>query len=661
MSTVRRAITSIKNLNGKLSGNIYEHALTQLQSESGLSNDNIKTLLSTLTDDKLLKCRATSFRDVLFCCIPESSISGDVLEIGLFWMFANIKNEFVVSSKLNAVLDWVSGLLEFDLIDKTDIDGYYEMYYGMLQREQCQSSACKLIHMLTRPDDVYRGRVENIIKLYKKGGGRGKHLAYLIELFRTYKPELVPENVKSFSREAAFKKLLPGFKHMLESAHERLQSENNHLRSKNKGLDWTAVTFNKNRTAMPLIPTAMYVHLGSELYREKRRKVLEFLDKISLASFHLTCELPTSILSLMLNEGGMHFLVNHNSDVHARFSSVLYSCLHSVFIQNNKKVSYQEREHFLKQLVVLEDYMQQGIPVVSRFLAFYIVSWNGQDHQKYIYRLLERITLVNFAEFNDCILTHLYTLFLSGDINEKTIIVKTLSELLLNVYVKWLKKRPREHQFLGEKWEWETEFENVVPQLISVVTNFCELGLLITSSDPLMLHATLCFFEMLADLQLESKHKLTIIPPSIFYRCLFSLDFCSLVRGCDLLLRYKDTSEDLGPSGLENVSLLNKYACDVWNCLVTKKGFSKAHQGCILVKHKKLKELLPAHADSVFSLEYHPVMLGYAQHLQEVDGSSDAVLQGELIKDALMQSFPELGGCLAALENKYSEYHSGSS
>lgn len=149
-----------------------------------------------------------------------------------------------------------------------------------------------------------------------------------------------------------------------------------------------------------------------------------FYSKISLASFHLTCELPTSILSLILNEGGMHFLVTHNSDVHARFSSVLYSCLHSgtvnpvvtkqyiflvlmpllylcqfyvVFIQNNKSVSYQEREHFLKQLVVLEDYMQQGIPVVSRFLAFFIVSWNGHDHQKYIYRLLERITLANFA------------------------------------------------------------------------------------------------------------------------------------------------------------------------------------------------------------------------------------------------------------------------
>lgn len=658
MSTIKRTINTIKNLNGKLSGTIYDNALTQLQSESGLSNDDIKTLLSLLTDEKLSKCRATSFRDILFCCIPESSISSDVLDVALLWMFHNVQNEFVITAKLNAVLDWVSGLLEFDLINKVDVDGYYEMYYGMLQRDQCQRSACKLIHMLTRPEDVYRARVEHIIKLHKKSGGKGKHFAHLIELFWTYKPELVPENVKSYSREAAFKSLLPGFKHMLEAAHERLQSENNNLRAKNKGLDWTSVTFNKTKLAMPLIPTAMYVHLGSELYREKRRKVVDFLDKISLASYHLSCELPTSILSLLMNEGGMHFLVTHNPDVHARFSSVLYSCLHSVFILNNKNISYQERDHFLKQLVALENYMQQGIPVVSRFLALYIVSWNGQDHQKYIYRLLEKITLASFAEFNDCILTHLYTLFLSGERNEKILIIKTLSELVLNMHVRWMLKIPREHQFLGEKWDWKTDFENTIPHLITVVTKFCELGLLLTFNDPLMLHSTLVFFEMMTDLQLEAKLELTIIPPSIFYRCMFSSDFSSLVRSCDLLLRYKNTSEANGP---ENVALLNKYACDVWNCLLTKKAFSKSHQGCILVKHKKLKELLPLDADMAFSLEYHPVMLGYAQHLQEVDGSTDIVLQDELLKGALLQSFPELGACIIALEDKYSEYHNGSS
>lgn len=69
----------------------------------------------------------------------------------------------------------------------------------------------------------------------------------------------------------------------------------------------------------------------------------------------------------------------------------------AVFILNNEKVPYEERDHFLEQLVVLEDYMQQGIPVVSRFLASYIASWNGKNHRKHIYRLLERITLTNFA------------------------------------------------------------------------------------------------------------------------------------------------------------------------------------------------------------------------------------------------------------------------
>lgn len=68
-----------------------------------------------------------------------------------------------------------------------------------------------------------------------------------------------------------------------------------------------------------------------------------------------------------------------------------------------------------------------------------------------------------------------------------------------------MKKLPKEHQFLGEKWVWEADFDSTFPQLITVVTKFCELGLLLTFSDPLMLHATLCFFEMVSVISFSVK------------------------------------------------------------------------------------------------------------------------------------------------------------
>ncbi|KAK3908885.1 Centromere protein I [Frankliniella fusca] len=656
MSGFKRSINTLKNLNGKLFGVVFDNVVTELRESDGLSNEDISSLLSFVTDDKLRNCKSTSFKDLLFCCIPREPLTSNTIDKALLWMFYNVNNESTVGTKINAVLEWVSGLLEFNLIEKSFVDGYYEMYYKVLCREQCQRYACKLIHMLTRPEDVYRGRVEEILSLFRRSGKRAKHIAILIELFKTFKPELVPENTPSFSREVAFKSLSPGFQRSLEAAAQHMQAQNNQLLARGSSLDWTAVTSKKNKSGVPLIPSAMYVHLGSELYREKRHKVVDFLDKVALASYHFSCEIPTSILSLLLNEGGIHFLATHNSDVHARFSSVLFSCLNSVFFLNHKNVPFEEREHFLQQLVVLEDYMQQGIPVVSRFLAFYIAFWDGQEHQKHIYRLLERITISNFEEFNDCILTHLQTLFLAGSTEEKILIIKTLSELIYNMCVRSTKQIPKEHMFLGGKYSWETDFNATVPQLIRVVSRLCESGLLLTSNDPSLLHTSLSFFETLMDLQSYLKLELTIIPPIIFYRCLFSVDFCSLARACGLLLRYK-------LSGLlrrkeENVALINRFSCDVYNCLLNKKAFSKANQGYILEKHDELKQVIPFDADSAFSLEFHPTMLGLAQHMRTLNSSFDVVLSDEVLKDSLLLSFPELQECLSALEDQYMAYHS---
>lgn len=663
-SEIKRAIKSLQNLSGRLTGVHYENARTVLQeAEGGLAGNHIKSILELLINAP--NCGATGFRDILLCCVPATEpLSSDIIDIAVLWMLYKCSDESVAPSKINAVLDWVSGLLEFNLIERDNVDCYYEMLYRPLLRDQCQRQASKLIHMLTRPDDIYRARVESIIKLYRKSGGKAKHLAVLIELFKTFKPEYVPENVRSYSLSVAFKTLPPGFQRNLEAAQKRLQSQPGQNISKAPTLDWTAVTRNdkKNKLTIPLIPAAMYIHLGSELYREKRRKVIDFLNKVSLASYHLSCEVPTSILSLMLNEGGIHFLASHNNDIHARFSSVLYSCLKSVFLLNNKNVSYEERDHFLGQLVVLEDYMQQGIPVVSRFLATYIASWNGFAHQKHIYRLLERINLSHFSEFNDCIIQHLQTLFLSGDLEEKNLIINSLANLTFNLHNTCSSILPKRNLFLGEVRQWETDFNTVLPQLVDTVIGFCTSGLMLTSNAPAILHTSLSFFETLAELQTKSKQQVNIIPSSIFYRCLFSSDFSALARACSLLLQYKNIGFISSPNFDENykihcVDWLNKYSCDLWNCFVKKRAFSKSSQGHALLMHGQLKSLLIRSPDSAFSLEFHPYMIGLALLLQDYEESSISVLPVEVLRDTLKISFKEFCECLDALEMKYAECH----
>lgn len=70
--------------------------------------------------------------------------------------------------------------------------------------------------------------------------------------------------------------------------------------------------------------------------------------------------------------------------------------LSKAFIELDQDFSYREKENILKQIVALEDYMQQGIPVVSRFLAEYLPRWDGEDFREMIFHLLPWITFSSY-------------------------------------------------------------------------------------------------------------------------------------------------------------------------------------------------------------------------------------------------------------------------
>lgn len=71
-------------------------------------------------------------------------------------------------------------------------------------------------------------------------------------------------------------------------------------------------------------------------------------------------------------------------------------CFPKAFFEQDKDFSYEEKENLLKQTVALEEYMQQGIPVVSRFLAEYLPIWDGEDFQETIFRLVQWITFSSY-------------------------------------------------------------------------------------------------------------------------------------------------------------------------------------------------------------------------------------------------------------------------
>ncbi|CAG2067523.1 unnamed protein product, partial [Timema podura] len=151
-------------------------------------------------------------------------------------------------------------------------------------------------------------------------------------------------------------------------------------------------------------------------------------------------------------------------------------------------------EHLLDRLVALEEYMQQGIPVVSRFLVDYLALWDGLSFRQQVYNLLSWITFYSFEELHDCILVHLQVLFVSSDEIVKCQIISCLKRMIANLFlVVHRRVNNIDSPFLQctNNWDITTTLES----LTEFVEQLVVLGLRLERRSYLVLSEALDFYE----------------------------------------------------------------------------------------------------------------------------------------------------------------------
>ena len=74
----------------------------------------------------------------------------------------------------------------------------------------------------------------------------------------------------------------------------------------------------------------------------------------------------------------------------------MFDCHVAVFIEEEKGYSYEEKKKLLSQIVALEEYLQQGIPIVSRFLAEYLCMSDMSEFQEEIFKMVEWVTFRSY-------------------------------------------------------------------------------------------------------------------------------------------------------------------------------------------------------------------------------------------------------------------------
>ena len=96
-----------------------------------------------------------------------------------------------------------------------------------------------------------------------------------------------------------------------------------------------------------------------------------------------------------------------------RFSINIYHVLKNEFlITEDRKISPAEKKRKLKRrntllglLVKLQEHIQQGIPVVGRFLTEYLEFWDGKSHFEHFLRLISQLQITDYKELHDCIIS----------------------------------------------------------------------------------------------------------------------------------------------------------------------------------------------------------------------------------------------------------------
>ena len=109
---------------------------------------------------------------------------------------------------------------------------------------------------------------------------------------------------------------------------------------------------------------------------------------------------PARSLSLLRNRATflLIFANAKPSEVQARLSVTLYHTLYNEFFGcvDRKGGNLDRQSYLLRRVLSLQEYLQQGIPVVGRFFAEFLVTWDGKELFVDVINLLTYVQITDF-------------------------------------------------------------------------------------------------------------------------------------------------------------------------------------------------------------------------------------------------------------------------
>ncbi|XP_052758642.1 uncharacterized protein LOC113516850 [Galleria mellonella] len=622
MADVDEIIDYIKSLRKGFDKDLFQSKINELAhvvDTTGLDYDDFHTLFKLWLN---LTIPISKWISLGACLVPPDRVEERTVEYSFRWLLANCQNQTTLS-RIGFLLDWLTVAMDCDCIDMTALDSGYELFYTLLTYELLTVHAMKLIYTLTKPVDVTRRRVLELIDYGKRQAKKNiyRQLQVLLGLFKSYRPECVPEDVPAMSIHTAFRKI----NFTLFTRFKRCQERKNHLAKDRYHLLWVnplSLERARNKKVEPLVPNMEFLNVGSKQYSEKAqlKNYLDFTEMGALLQYRLQRRLarPARLRALLQQAGSAAAGLLALEPPHHRafLSHDLHHLLFICFIDGSPH-SYVEKQDLLKRIALLQRSMLQGLPVVTRFLTQFLPFWNEKDYFPEIMEILEWISVDSPGQVLS-ILELFIKIYLRADSMEQCAILNSLSNMYVNLVYSSMKTH---HHFISTETD-EENYSLVLPHLAESISDLCNKALQINPEDMYAAYSGALAMERVVR---ASARRVVAAPPPGRLQLAFALLSPSallLDKFAGLIVLYKQISKSLKANNMQKdevymqkMQILGGYTFDLIHCLYSEEALDSRDTGIVFNDMnpqlvEKLESLLP-NVNGLLSLRNHIALAPY--------------------------------------------------
>jgi len=317
------------------------------------------------------------------------------------------------------VLQWANHLILYSLCPPVSFSMLYEQLLQLLCQDLMKVSlstsvanAClQLLTSITDSSQVLEHRVKRVHRMVLKG--KKPKLCMLLKKFKDLKPQLVPWNldtIPSLPAQAPISKSASAVE--MEARFEALWKNRTPIDTelddltRHGRLGWEKF-IPEDEAGNPPPSKASRFENPLPLPQSRLLFPVEHVSTLSkcqtvgdLYTNLATLETPGRTLSLLRNRATFLLLFANSkaNEVQARFSVTLYHTLYNEFFGcvDRKSGNLDRQSYLLRRAHLLQEYLQQGIPVVNRFFAEFLINWDGKELFVDVINLLTYIQITDF-------------------------------------------------------------------------------------------------------------------------------------------------------------------------------------------------------------------------------------------------------------------------